>query len=299
MSSGTRSHSRMRLPTSAGRTAALALAALACGALSFWGGGQIGRALWKKPALSSTIRLFREPRPVPLFVAPALDGHLLSSGDWRGRVTIVSFWATWCMPCLQEAADFVALRRRYPGRVEVIGLSVDEGDPDTVRAWVAAHGVDYPVAIANAALQARFGGIEAVPTSFVLDAEGRIVQKHVGLYPAVVYDLAVRALAGLPVDAVVERVGDAAEVALGEGAQLTEIPGVDLSDLEPAARASLLERLNTDRCPCGCAMTLARCRKTDPTCDTSLPIVRAIVDRARRQDADPGPRSARDAGRRP
>jgi hypothetical protein len=88
-------------------------------------------------------------------------------------------------------------------------------------------------------------------TSFVLDAEGRVVQKHVGLCPRLVYDLEVRALAGLPVDAVVERCDDAGGMGPGQRAQATEVPGVDLSGLTPDARAAVLARLNTDGCPCG------------------------------------------------
>ncbi len=60
-------------------------------------------------------------------------------------------------------------------------------------------------------------------------------------------------------------------------------PGVDLSGLTPEARATVIERLNTEICPCGCNLTLARCRRTDPTCDTSLPRAREIVDQARRR----------------
>jgi len=186
-------------------TPALAVAALALGALSFLGGGAIGR-LWKGPAPVSTIRLAREPVPVPRVEVPALDGRSIASVGWRGSVTLVNFWATWCAPCREEAAQFQALLERYPGRLRVVALSVDDGGPAAVRAWVADQGVRYPVGMADAALQARFGGIEALPTTFVVDTEGRIVQRHVGLYPPLVYDLEVRALLGEPVDALVERV---------------------------------------------------------------------------------------------
>lgn len=196
------------------RTLAVVPVAVVLGALSFVGGGAIGR-LWKGPRPVSTIRLAQDPVSVPRFETPALDGAPIRSDTLAGQVTLISFWATWCVPCRQEAADFQALLDRYPDRLRVIALSVDENGTDAVRRWVADQRVRYPVGMADAALQARFGGIEALPTTFVLDTDGRIVQRHVGLYPPLVYVLEVRALLGLPVDAVVER------VALGLGAALS------------------------------------------------------------------------------
>jgi len=254
-------------------------AAVALGVASFYVGGVIGRSFLHRAPLTSTIRLVRNGQRVPLVAAEALDGRIISSADWRGRVTIVNFWATWCGPCHEETADFVALQRRYPDEVRIVGFSVDEEEPDLVRRWVAEQGVNYPVAIAGTDLQARFGGIEAVPTSFVIDRQGRVVQKHVGLYPPQVYDLEVRALAGLSVRARVEWLDEPGAIELGEQADLTEIPGVDLTGLSPAARAAVLQRLNTERCPCGCGLSIARCRKTDPTCDVSLPLARELVRR--------------------
>jgi thiol-disulfide isomerase/thioredoxin len=254
-------------------------AAVALAAVSFYAGGLIGRSLFHQSALTSTIRLVRNGQPVPLVAAEALDGRIISSADWRGRVTIVNFWATWCGPCREETADFIALQRRYPDEVRIVGFSVDEDAPDLVRRWVAERGVNYPVAMAGAELQARFGGIEAVPTSFVIDREGRIVQRHVGLYPPQVYDLEVRALAGLSVRAKVEWLDDPDAFRLGDHADLTRIPGVNLAGLSPAVRAAVLQRLNTEVCPCGCGLSIARCRRTDPTCDVSLPIAREIVRR--------------------
>lgn len=197
--------------TRVSKAVALAGAAVGLGTLSFLGGGAIGR-LWRPPALTSSVHLARNPRPVPPVAVPGLDGRPISSADWPGQVTIVSFWATWCVPCREEANDFAALLDRYPGRLRVIGLAVDERS-EPVRAWVAQQGVEYPVGMADAELQASFGGIQALPTSFVLDTDGRIVQRHVGLFPPLVYDLEVRALLGLRVDAIVERV----DLALGAG----------------------------------------------------------------------------------
>jgi thiol-disulfide isomerase/thioredoxin len=115
-----------------------------------------------------------------------LEGRELTSASWRGRVTIVNFWATWCAPCRVEIPEFMALERAHQGRVQVVGLSMDESE-DEVRAFVKEHGMTYPVAIVNSDVAERFGGVLGLPTTFVLDPEGRIVGRHVGLVSMDVY----------------------------------------------------------------------------------------------------------------
>ena len=77
----------------------------------------------------ATLRFFREPKPVPSFTAHDLEGRLISSADWRGKVTIVNFWATWCGPCRAEIPDLIALQTKYRDRLQIIGISEDEGRP--------------------------------------------------------------------------------------------------------------------------------------------------------------------------
>ena len=92
-----------------------------------------------------------------------------------------------------------------------------------------------------------------------------------------------RALAGLPVNATVERVDQAQGLKLENGAQALNIPGVDLAKLSTERRTEALQKLNTQPCTCGCDLTVARCRVDDPTCGISLPLARQIVQRVAEQ----------------
>jgi hypothetical protein len=111
----------------------------------------------------------------------------------------------------------------------------------------------------------------------VLDTEGRIVQRHIGMINPVVIEHEIRSLSGLPTDATVERVKDTGQVLLANAAYATEIPGVDLTKLGAKQKEASLKALNTEHCTCGCAMTLAQCRINDPSCNTSLPAAQKLV----------------------
>ena len=120
--------------------------------------------------------------------------------------------------------------------------------------------------------------MSALPTSFLIDREGRIVQKHVGMLTPQLTEAETLSLAGLPVEAKIERVDQTQKLTLGPNAQALEIPGVDLAKLPAGKRVEALGRLNGQSCTCGCDLTIARCRVDDPTCSISLPIARRIVD---------------------
>jgi thiol-disulfide isomerase/thioredoxin len=134
---------------------------------------------------------------VPDLSLTDINGASLTSASWRGKVTIVNFWATWCAPCRVEIPGFMALEQAHPGRVQIVGLSVDESE-DEVRAFMKEHGMTYPVAIVTSEVAERFGGVVGLPTTFVLDPEGRIVARHVGLVSMDVYREAIATYAPHP-----------------------------------------------------------------------------------------------------
>ena len=224
-----------------------------------------------------TLRFYKNPVTVSSFAMHDLDGRTLSAADLRGKVTIINFWATWCPPCRAEIPDLVALQSKYGDRLQIVGVSQDEGPIDAVRRFAAAQQMNYPVVMTSPEIEKAFPGVTALPTSFILDREGRIVQRHVGLLNPIVTEQETRALAGLPVNASIEEVDRAQPAKLENAAQATEIPGVDLKSLPPERRAMALQKLNSEPCTCGCDNTVAKCRIDDPKCSTSLPLAQKIV----------------------
>ncbi len=243
---------------------------------------QVGASL-KQPTTATgqraTVKFVKNPAPVLDVNFQDLDGRSISASQWRGKVTIVNFWATWCPPCREEIPDLIALQKKYQGHLQIIGVSVDESSADDVRAFVKTHQINYPVAMVTRDLRRAFPGVYALPTSFVLDKEGRTVQRHVGLIGADVYEQETRVLAGLADDVAVEEVEDSGQIVLANAAHATEIPGLDLSHLSADRKAKALERLNADSCVCGCDLTLAQCRINDPNCKISLPLAQQLVKR--------------------
>ena len=230
-----------------------------------------------------SVRLFRNPTTVGDFTIRDLDGRTISSAALRGKVTVINFWATWCGPCRAEIPDLVALQEKYKDTLQVIGISQDEAPPEVVKRFAADHKINYPVVMMTAELEKLFPGVVALPTSYVLDRDARIVQKHVGMLRSETTEAEVRVLAKLPVNATVEQVDQTQGLKLENGAQAMNIPGVDLTKLSVARRTEALQKLNGQPCTCGCDLTVARCRVDDPTCSISLPLARKIVQQVAEQ----------------
>jgi thiol-disulfide isomerase/thioredoxin len=223
-----------------------------------------------------TIRFARNPQPIAAFSLPDLAGATIDTAAWRGKVTMVNFWGTWCPPCRAEIPDLIALQRRYADGLQIIGIADDVSDA-VVLEFARQHGINYRLAMITDELRSAFR-IRALPTTVIVDREGRVVQKHVGLQSPVVLEQEVRALLDLPIQAKVETFEDVGQVSLTNAAHATEIPGLDLTSLAPAAKTAVLLRLNAEHCTCGCKLTVAECRVNDPACTVSLPLARSIVE---------------------
>jgi thiol-disulfide isomerase/thioredoxin len=237
------------------------------------------------PAL--VLRFASNPSPMPPFLVNDLDGNVISTASWRGKVVLVNFWATWCPPCRDEIPEMIELANRYKDRLQIIGISQDDdAPPEEVRAFAAQMGINYPVVMGSNALSAEYGGVPALPTSFVVNPDGRVVQKHVGLYPIEVYENEIRSLLGMHVDAKVETFEDAGQIFLKNAANATELPGVDFKGLSAEQKRAALKRLNSESCTCGCKLTIAQCRINDSSCSTSQGLAQKIVREIR--SAHPG-----------
>lgn len=109
-----------------------------------------------------------------------LDGKPIKLSDYKGRVVLLNFWATWCPPCRKEIPTFTALQKEYDERgVVVIGVSLDQGGTAAVRSFAERMGINYPIMIGDEHIQATYG-IQAIPTTFVIDRAGNIVGQHQG-----------------------------------------------------------------------------------------------------------------------
>jgi len=118
----------------------------------------------------------------PDFTTKDLHGHAISTAEFRGKVVLVDFWATWCQPCKQEMPGYQKLADRYGSRgFAVIGLKFDTMmDMESPLEFVTRIGVRYPLAIATADVKKKFGGIEGLPTTMLYDRQGILRYKVIG-----------------------------------------------------------------------------------------------------------------------
>jgi len=223
------------------------------------------------------IRFVRDPDPAPTFNLKELGGKDLNLDASRGKVVLLNFWATWCGPCREEIPGLIALQKHYAGRLQIIGLVVDVDDEKEVRDVMQAEGINYSVAVADMKTRLDYGGITALPTLFLIDTEGRVVQKHVGLFNPALFEVEIRALLGLPIAAKVETFEDDGDIFLKHADRAKILPGVDMSALSPEQREVALHKFNAESCTCGCKFTLAQCRIYDPACLISQQRTAAVI----------------------
>jgi thiol-disulfide isomerase/thioredoxin len=215
------------------------------------------------------IRFVRNPDQAPDFKLDDLDGKPLTLAASHGKVILLNFWATWCGPCRAEIPDLIELQKKYGDKLQIIGLDVDDDDSTEVKKFVTANGINYPIGMATNEIRMQYGGVAALPTSFVLDSEGRVVQKHEGLRNPLLYEFEIRSLIGLPIPARVETFEDTGEIFLKHADRASTLPGVDMTKLTPEQRTVALHRFNAEGCTCGCQFTLAQCRIYDRGCAIS------------------------------
>lgn len=136
----------------------------------------------EQPKSKANLKPGAERKSAPEFALKDVDGRTVSLAEYKGKVVLLNFWATWCGPCKVEIPWFIEFEQKYKDRgFAVLGVAMDEEGWDAVKPYLAQSKVNYRVILGNDRVASDYGGVESLPTSFVLDKEGRITSTHVGL----------------------------------------------------------------------------------------------------------------------
>lgn len=117
----------------------------------------------------------------PDFTLKTADGKAITLSKLKGKVVLINFWATWCGPCRAEIPGFLEVYKKYRTRnFEIIGISLDNSGWKVVNPFVEKYKIDYPIVLGDDSLVKAYGNFNAIPTTFLVDKKGNVVEEHVG-----------------------------------------------------------------------------------------------------------------------
>ena len=255
------------------------------------GGLYLANRFWIAPATAARSAKSDGAYPMaPEFKLTSLSGQTVNLRDLRGKVVILDFWATWCGPCRLEIPEFEDLQRKYGSQgLQVVGVSMDDSSAP-VRQFYQQFKMNYPVVMGTDKVGELYGGIYALPTSFVIGRDGRIYAKHVGAMSEGVFLREVRQLLAArpnqPLASFTPAVPGSADISVETPAEVNSpVPGVDVSKLSAAQLAEFKKKLSSEHCTCGCGYTVLQCREVDGSCPTSLKMAREAMAKLMRKNS--------------
>lgn len=133
-------------------------------------------------ASAAAVKATKDRKMAPDFELKDSMGRTVKLSDYRGKVVLLNFWATWCGPCKIEIPWFVEFEQKFKDKgFAVLGVSMDEEGWDVVKPYLGSANVNYRVLLGTDSVAQLYGGVDSLPTSFMIDKEGRIASVHVGL----------------------------------------------------------------------------------------------------------------------
>lgn len=151
------------------------------------------RLLFSFALLLSAVALGRAesvaPTAAPAWALPDVNGKIIHSEQFKGKVVVVDFWATWCPPCREEIPGYIKLQEKYgKDGLVIVGVSLDRKGAAVVKPFMEKQGMNYVVVIGDDETVEAFGGFNAIPTTFIIDRQGNIRDKKTGAVPTAEYE---------------------------------------------------------------------------------------------------------------
>ena len=133
-------------------------------------------------------------KSAPSFTLQDLNGKTVSLSDFKGKVVVLDFWATWCPPCVKEIPHFIELYEQYKDQgFAMVGISVDREGIGVVESFARKYKINYPILMNDGRVANAYGGITGIPTTFVIDRAGNIRRKYIGYRDKAVFEADIKA----------------------------------------------------------------------------------------------------------
>lgn len=130
----------------------------------------------------AAVKAEKDRKPAADFTLKDVNGRTVRLSDYRGKVVLLNFWATWCGPCKIEIPWFMQFEQELKDRgFAVLGVAMDDEGWDAVKPYIEQHKINYRIVLGNDSVADTYGGVDALPTTFLIDRDGRIAAKHQGL----------------------------------------------------------------------------------------------------------------------
>ncbi len=145
------------------------------------------------------IKTEKDRKAAPDFALKDSTGKTVKLSDFRGKVVLLNFWATWCGPCKMEIPWFMEFEQKHKDQgLVILGVAMDDDGWDVVKPYLERYRVNYRVVMGTPEVADLYGGVESLPTTFLLDREGRVARMHIGLVSKKDYQDDIDQLLGVP-----------------------------------------------------------------------------------------------------